>query len=75
MKMSHKNYTWQDTLVIGHDEYSNPITVEQLVAALDGYETSLASSVMKIRKQNDENDALAKTVIELEKQLHSERSR
>ncbi|RDL44652.1 hypothetical protein DN730_09715 [Marinomonas piezotolerans] len=56
-------HNWNLDVIAGHDEDSNPITVAQLVAALEGQQYSLDASAETIR-------ALQTQVAELEAGLN-----
>ncbi|MBJ7550782.1 hypothetical protein [Marinomonas ostreistagni] len=56
-------YNWNRTMIAGHDGYSNPIHVGELVSALEGNQFSLEAAAATIRQQ-------AKQIAELEAGLN-----
>ena len=47
-------HNWNLDAIAGHDEDSNPITVAQLVAAIEGQQYSIDASAKVIRQQNQQ---------------------
>ena len=56
-------YNWNRTMIAGHDGYSNPIHVGELVSALEGNQFSLEAAAAMICQQ-------AKHISELEAGLN-----
>ena len=86
--MNTESINWNSDLIAGHDTNSNPITVGELVAAIEGYEllASIASMPNSMRdnlacaaaenyRVKSKNEQLERTVKELEKQLNTSFSR
>lgn len=49
-----RQYSWNSGDIAGHDSHSNPITVSQLVAAIEGNQFSLEASAATIRQQEQQ---------------------
>jgi len=86
--MNTNSIHWNRDQVAGHDANSNPITVGQLVAAIEGYEQlaciasmpdsmrdNLARAAGENYRVKSKNEQLERTVKELENQLNTSFSR
>ena len=51
-------YSWDKQALAGRDRHGNNVTVEQLVAAIDGLQQSLHASSQKVREQNQQINEL-----------------
>ncbi len=86
--MNTESISWNSNQVAGHDANSNPITVGELVAAINGYEQlayiaslseSMRDNLARASGENyrvkSKNEQLERTVKELEVQLNTSFSR
>ncbi|UTW01195.1 hypothetical protein KDW99_08745 [Marinomonas rhizomae] len=86
--MNTESISWNSDQVAGHDGNSNPITVGELVAAIEGYELlvciasmpdsmrdNLARAAGENYRVKSKNEQLERTVKELENQLNTSFSR
>jgi hypothetical protein len=86
--MNTESINWNSDQIAGHDANSNPITVGELVAAIEGYELlaciasmsdsmrdNLARAAAENYRVKSKNEQLERTVKELESQLNASFSR
>ncbi|MCW4629617.1 MULTISPECIES: hypothetical protein [Marinomonas] len=86
--MNTESINWNSDQIAGHDANSNPITVGELVAAIEGYELlvciasmpdsmrdNLARAAAENYRVKSKNEQLERTVKELESQLNTSFSR
>ncbi|RBO82591.1 hypothetical protein [Marinomonas aquiplantarum] len=86
--MNTNQYNWQEDLIAGHDQNSHPITVRQLIEAINGYESlctiasmsdsmrdNLARAAAENYRVKLHNENLQRTINQLEQQLNSANAR